>query len=186
MAETETAPRAIRRVAVLGSGTMGAQIAALIVERGVECDLFDLTTDLVEDAKRRLMSMRPRVLDDHTVLERIRAASLDDDLEYLADADWVVEAIVDEAGAKIGIWGRRAAKHVRRDSLLSTNTSGIPIARIAEALPEGMRERFMGTHFFNPPRYLRLLGDYPDERNDARGGRSNQRNSGKTFLARVS
>lgn len=160
MAETETAPRAIRRVAVLGSGTMGAQIAALIVERGVECDLFDLTTDLVEDAKRRLVSMRPRVLDDHTVLERIRAASLDDDLEYLADADWVVEAIVERPEPKLELW-RRAAKHVRRDSLLSTNTSGIPIARIAEALPEGMRERFMGTHFFNPPRYLRLLEIIP-------------------------
>ncbi len=160
MTETEAAPRTIGRVAVLGSGTMGAQIAALIAERGVECDLFDLTTDLVEDAKIRLMSMRPSVLDDHFVLERIRAASLHDDLEYLADADWVVEAIVEKPEPKLELW-RRAAEHVRRDSLLSTNTSGIPIARIAEALPKGMRERFMGTHFFNPPRYLRLLEIIP-------------------------
>jgi 3-hydroxyacyl-CoA dehydrogenase len=139
---------------------MGAQIAALIAERGVECDLFDLTTDLVEDAKSRLLSMRPRALDDHTALERIRAASLNDDLEYLADADWVVEAIVERPEPKLELW-RRAAKQVRCDSLLSTNTSGIPIARIASALPEGMRERFLGTHFFNPPRYLRLLEIIP-------------------------
>lgn len=160
MAETETVPRAIRRVAVLGSGTMGAQIAALIAERGVECDLFDLTTDLVEDAKNRLLSMRPRVVDDPTALERIRAASLNDDLEYLADADWVIEAIVEKPQPKLELW-RKAAKHVRSNSLLSTNTSGIPIVRIAQALPEGMRERFMGTHFFNPPRYLKLLEIIP-------------------------
>ncbi len=160
MAETDTGPRAIRRVAVLGSGTMGAQIAALIAERGVECDLFDLTAATVEDAKSRLLSMRPRVLDDRSVLERIRAASLEDDLEYLADADWVVEAIVERTEPKLELW-RRAAKYLRRDSLLSTNTSGIPIARIAQALPEDMRERFMGTHFFNPPRYLRLLEIIP-------------------------
>ena len=139
---------------------MGAQIAAIIAERGVECDLFDLTTDLVKDAKSRLLSMRPKVLDDHAVLERIRAASLQSDLEYLADADWVIEAIVERPEPKLELW-RRAAKHVRCDSLLSTNTSGIPIARIAEALPERMRERFMGTHFFNPPRYLRLLEIVP-------------------------
>ena len=160
MADTDTDSRAIGRVAVLGSGTMGAQIAALIAERGVECDLFDLSADMVEDAKSRLLSMRPRVVDDRAVLERIRAASFDDDLDYLSDADWVVEAIVERPEPKLELW-RRAAKHVRRDSLLSTNTSGIPIARIAEALPEEMRERFMGTHFFNPPRYLRLLEIIP-------------------------
>ena len=162
MAETETESRTIRRVAVLGSGTMGAQIAALFAECGVECDLFDLSTDLVEDAKSRLLSMRPRVLDDHTALERIRAASLNDDLEYLSEADWVVEAIVEKPEPKLDLW-RRAAKYVRSDTLLSTNTSGIPIARIGQAIPEGMRERFMGTHFFNPPRYLRLLEIIPTE-----------------------
>ena len=160
MVETETTPIAIRRVAVLGAGTMGAQIAALIAERGVECDLFDLSADMAADAKIRLLSMRPRVVDDGTVLKRIRAASLNDDLEYLADADWVIEAIVERPEPKLELW-RRAASHLRSDSLLSTNTSGIPIARIAQALPEEMRERFMGTHFFNPPRYLRLLEIIP-------------------------
>ena len=160
MAEIETGTRTIRRVAVLGSGTMGAQIAALIAERGVECDLFDLTTDMVEDAKRRLLSMRPRVVDEEAVLERIRSASFNDDLDYLASADWIVEAIVEKPEPKLELW-RKAAKHVRDDSLMSTNTSGIPIARIAEALPKEMRERFMGTHFFNPPRYLRLLEIIP-------------------------
>ena len=160
MPETETVTRTIRRVAVLGSGTMGAQIAALVAERGVECDLFDLTTDMVEGAKKRLLSLRPRVVDEEAVLERIQPASLNDDLERLAFADWVVEAIVEKPEPKLELW-RRVAMHVRSDSLLSTNTSGIPIARIAEALPVGMRGRFMGTHFFNPPRYLRLLEIIP-------------------------
>ena len=166
MADTDTAPRTIRRAAVLGAGTMGAQIAALIAERGIECDLFDLTTDMVVDAKSRLLSMRPRVVDDAAVLERIRPASLDDNLEYLADADWVIEAIVEKPEPKLELW-RRAAKHLRSDSLLSTNTSGIPIARIAQALPEEMRERFMGTHFFNPPRYLKLLEIIPTKETTA-------------------
>ena len=144
----------------MGSGTMGAQIAALVAERGVDCDLFDLTADMVEDAKKRLRSMRPRAVDDETVLERIRSASLIDNLEHLAYADWVVEAIVERPDPKLELW-RRAAKHVRSDSLLTTNTSGIPIARIAEALPEEMRGQFMGTHFFNPPRYLKLLEIIP-------------------------
>ncbi|MYE53667.1 MAG: hypothetical protein F4X34_00525 [Chloroflexi bacterium] len=160
MTETDTETRTIRRVAVLGSGTMGAQIAALVAERGVDCDLFDLTTEMVEDAKKRLRSMRPRAVDDKAVLERIRSASLIDDLEHLAYADWVVEAIVERPDPKFELW-RRAAKHVRGDSLLSTNTSGIPIARIAETLPQDLRGQFMGTHFFNPPRYLKLLEIIP-------------------------
>jgi len=158
--DTETGTRNIKRVAVLGSGTMGAQIAALVAERGVDCDLFDLTADMAEEAKKRLRSMRPRSVDDETVLERIHSASLIDDLQHLAYADWVVEAIVERSHPKMELW-RRAAKHVRSDSLLSTNTSGIPIARIAEALPQEMRGQFMGTHFFNPPRYLRLLEIIP-------------------------
>ncbi len=153
---------AARRVAVLGAGTMGAQIAALLAERGIDCDLLDLNTRLVEDAKRRLLTMRPRVVDDAAALARIRAGSFDDDMHRLADADWIIEAVVERAQPKLELWARASA-HASDDAMLSTNTSGIPIAQIAEALPPGMRGRFLGTHFFNPPRYLRLLELIPTD-----------------------
>ena len=159
--------RDIRRVAVLGAGTMGAQIAALIAERGLECDLLDLSVEAVDTAKQKLLTMRPRVLDDHSALERIRAGSFDADLERLEDADWVIEAIVERAQPKLELW-ERAARFVRADAILSTNTSGIPIFQIARALPPGLRKRFLGTHFFNPPRYLRLLEIIPTDDTDRR------------------
>ena len=159
--------RDIRRVAVLGAGTMGAQIAALIAERGLECDLLDLSVEAVDTAKQKLLTMRPRVLDDYSALERIRAGSFDADLERLEDADWVIEAIVERAQPKLELW-ERAARFVRADAILSTNTSGIPIFQIARALPPGLRKRFLGTHFFNPPRYLRLLEIIPTDDTDRR------------------
>ena len=154
--ESESAQRGIRRVAVLGAGTMGAQIAALIAGSGVECDLLDLSADIADEGKRRLLSMRPKVVDNDAVLERIRSGSFDEDLPCLSESDWIIEAIVERLEPKVELW-RRVAAHVHNDAVLSTNTSGIPIARIAQALPENMRGRFLGTHFFNPPRYLKLL-----------------------------
>ena len=159
--------RDIRRVAVLGAGTMGAQIAALIAVRGLECDLLDLSVGAVDTAKQKLLTMRPRVVDDHSALERIRAGSFDTDLERLEDADWVIEAIVERAQPKLELW-ERAARIVRADAILSTNTSGIPVFQIARALPPELRERFLGTHFFNPPRYLRLLEVIPTDDTDHR------------------
>ena len=156
------APSDIRRVAVLGAGTMGAQIAALIGSCGVDCDLLDLSVDMVEDAQRRLLTMRPRVVDDHAVLERIRAGSFRTDLHRLRESDWIIEAIVEREQPKLELWSE-AALYVRGDAVLSTNTSGIPIAQIARALPSAARGRFLGTHFFNPPRYLHLLEIIPTD-----------------------
>ena len=154
----------IRRVAVLGAGTMGAQIAALVAAQGVKCDLLDMSAAMVEDAKQRLLTMRPKVIDDPATLERIRAGSFDD-LQRLVDADWVVEAIVERAEPKLALWSK-VADCARADAILSTNTSGIPIAQIAQALPAEMRGRFLGTHFFNPPRYLHLLELIPTSDTD--------------------
>ena len=165
MSESESAPHGIRRVAVLGAGAMGAQIAALIAGSGVDCDLLDLSADMAEEGKQRLLSARPRVIDDSAVLERIRAGSFDEHLSRLSQADWIIEAIVERLEPKLELW-QRVSSHVREGAVLSTNTSGIPIARIARALPEGMRGRFLGTHFFNPPRYLRLLELIPTVKTD--------------------
>ena len=165
MSEKCVPPLDIRRVAVLGAGTMGAQIAALIAAQGVDCDLLDLSAEIVEDAKRELLTMRPRVLDDSEALDRIHAGSFDNDLRRLAEADWVVEAIVERPEPKLELW-RKASRHVRHDAVLSTNTSGIPVTSLAKALPTYLRSRFLGTHFFNPPRYLRLLEVIPTAETD--------------------
>ena len=144
---------------------MGAQIAAMIAERGIECDLLDLTVDAVEDAKRRLLTMRPRALEDSTSLDGISAGSIEGDLGRLSDADWVLEAIVEREEPKLDLWSR-VSSHVRPDAVLSTNTSGIPIRNLARALPGNLRRRFLGTHFFNPPKYLRLLEIIPTDVTD--------------------
>ena len=167
MSESKSALHAIRRVAVLGAGTMGAQIAALIAGNGVECDLLDLSADISEEGKRRLLSARPKVVDDSAVLERIRTGSFDEDLPRLSESDWIIEAIVERLEPKVELW-RSVAAHAGNGAILSTNTSGIPIGRIAHALPEGMRGRFLGTHFFNPPRYMRLLELIPTDETDAK------------------
>ena len=150
----------IRRVAVLGAGVMGAQIAALIASKGLECDLLDVSTEMVEASKSRLLTTRPRVLDDRSALDRIHAGSFDSDMHRLGEADWIIEAIVERARPKMELW-RNVAEHISPCTLLSTNTSGIPISKLAQSLPAKLRRMFLGTHFFNPPRYLPLLEIIP-------------------------
>ena len=157
--------RKIRHVAVLGAGTMGTQIAALIAERGIECDLLDMDAELVKGAKQRLLESRPRAVDDASSLGRIRAGSFNSDLGWLSEADWVIEAVVERLEPKLELW-RKCSPHVRQSAVLSTNTSGIPIAQLSKALPADVRRRFLGTHFFNPPRYLRLLELIPTGETD--------------------
>ena len=165
MGRMEAAGRSIRRVAVLGAGTMGAQIAALVADQGVDCDLFDLDSELAEGAKQRLLELRPRPLSDVSSLDRIRAGSFDCDLDRLWEADWVIEAVIERLEPKLELW-RRCSPHVRQSTVLSTNTSGIPIEQLSKALPAEMRRRFLGTHFFNPPRYLHLLELIPTPETD--------------------
>ena len=151
----------IGRVAVLGAGTMGSQIAGLLADRGIPCDLLDLRSSddpdrLARAAIDRLKTLRPAPVSDPSVLEKITPGNFDDHLDRLSAADWVIEAVSEDLAIKRAIWSRAAA-HVRPDAIISTNTSGIPVSSIAEAIPPGLRPRFLGAHFCNPPRYLPLL-----------------------------
>lgn len=160
----------IRRVAVLGAGTMGAQIAGILANQGVPCDLLDLADEqaqdpagrnrIAEQGKQRLLKLTPAPVYGSDVLKLITTGNFHDDLHRLREADWVIEAVVERLDVKRAIWAQ-AAQHLRPDAIASSNTSGIPIASIAEALPPTLRRRFLGTHFFNPPRYLRLLEVIP-------------------------
>ena len=152
----------IRRAAILGAGAMGAQIAALIASRGIPCDLLDLDTSLAARAKQRLLTLRPPALADARALTLIRPGSFAADLPRLARADLIIEAITERLAPKLNLWST-AAPHLPDTAILTTNTSGIPIRRIAAALPPDARRRFLGAHFFNPPRHLPLLELIPTD-----------------------
>ena len=151
----------IKRAAVLGAGTMGSQIAGLLADRGIPCDLMDLRSEgepdrLAEAAIERLKTLRPPPLVNKDAVDLIRPGNFDDHLPRLAEADWVIEAVTEDLEIKRRVWAR-AAPYVRPDAIVSTNPSGIPVSSIAEALPPGLRSRFLGAHFCNPPRYLPLM-----------------------------
>ena len=168
--EAAAATPAIRRVAVLGAGTMGAQIAALAAGFDIPVDLLDLPGEEdrnapAEAGKRRLLEISPSPLYERAVLDRIRTGNIEDDLDRLREADWVVEAVFERIDVKQDLW-RKVAGHLKPSVIATTNTSGIPIASIAGALGPELRRRFAGTHFFNPPRYLHLLEIIPTQDTD--------------------
>ncbi|NNF05000.1 MAG: 3-hydroxyacyl-CoA dehydrogenase/enoyl-CoA hydratase family protein, partial [Rhodothermales bacterium] len=160
-----------RRAAVLGAGTMGAQIAAHLANAGLEVDLMDMApeegdpNDIVASGFSKAVKMSPDPFFSDAAAERIRLGNFRDDLDRLADVDWVIEAIVERLDIKRDMM-QRIEKAAGPDTIISTNTSGIPVGEIAEGRSESFRSRFLGTHFFNPPRYLELLEVIPSDQTD--------------------
>ncbi|HZA81270.1 MAG TPA: 3-hydroxyacyl-CoA dehydrogenase/enoyl-CoA hydratase family protein [Actinomycetes bacterium] len=149
-------PNDIRRVAVLGAGTMGAAIAAHAANAGLVVDLLDLDQEAVQGGFERMLAARPAALASPSLADRIRLGTLEDDLDRLGSADWVVEAVVERLEPKRELLAR-VEKVAGPDAVVSSNTSGLPLASLAEGRSEDFRRRFLGTHFFNPPRYLKLV-----------------------------
>ena len=163
----------IKKAAVIGSGTMGGGIAALLAGVGIETLLLDIPPPdstpedgppirnaIVARNLKTLQRMRPAQLYSPDDLAQIRIGNTEDDLEQVGDADWVIEVIVENLEIKRGLMAR-LVELVHADAIVTTNTSGIPIGDIAEGLPAQFTRLFLGTHFFNPPRYLRLLEVIP-------------------------
>ncbi len=154
--------RPFRTAAVLGAGTMGSQIAAHLANAGMEVTLLDIAPkeghadSIVKAAFKQATRMKPAPFVTDSVASRIRLGNFDDDFGLLADVDWVIEVVVERMDIKRSVLAR-IAETVSPTAVVSTNTSGLPIGEIAEGLPAEFRRRFLGTHFFNPPRYLRLL-----------------------------
>jgi 3-hydroxyacyl-CoA dehydrogenase len=168
-----TRPFQLRRAAVLGAGVMGAQIAAHLANAGVPVLLFELPAgegerngDAVR-AIRNLLALEHGPLALPEAAHAIRPANYDDDLAALAQCELIVEAIVERVEAKTALY-RRIAPHVQSHSALVTNTSSLAIDTLAEALPEGLRTRYCGMHFFNPPRYMHLVELVPGTATDGR------------------
>jgi 3-hydroxyacyl-CoA dehydrogenase len=159
-------PLLIRRAAVLGAGTMGSRIAAHLANAGIPTLLLDLAPkpgstepQLSRKALDALVKSRPTALFEPTLVRLITPGNFDNDLPSLAKCDWIIEAVAENLEIKTALL-LRVVPHLATHTLLTTNTSGLPIARIAAAIPE-LRGRFIGTHFFNPPRYMRLLEVIP-------------------------
>src|SRR4029453_11294581 len=146
----------IRSVAVLGAGTMGAAIAAHAANAGLAVDLLDLDRDATQGGFERMLAARPAALASPRLAERIRLGTFEEALDRVGDADWVVEGIVERLEPKQELLAR-VEKLVDPGAVITSNTSGLPLASLAEGRSEAFRRRFLGTHFFNPPRYLKLV-----------------------------
>jgi 3-hydroxyacyl-CoA dehydrogenase len=151
----------IRKVAVLGAGVMGAQIAAHLVNAGVETLLFDLTgkddpNGHVALAIEKLKELEPAPVSSPAKLGFIQAANYEQHLEKLRGCDLVIEAIAERMDWKLGLY-RTLAPYIGEHAIFASNTSGLSINQLAQTFPEHLRHRFCGIHFFNPPRYMHLV-----------------------------
>src|SRR5215204_6065759 len=162
----------IRKVAVLGAGTMGAAIAAHCANAGLEVDLLDVAPDdgddknaVVRDGFERMKNARLAALMADNVAARIRIGNFEEHFGRVGEADWIVEAIIEKLEPKKELM-QRVEDTAKENAIISTNTSGIPLRRISEGRSEEFKRRFVGTHFFNPPRYLKLMEIIPTEDTD--------------------
>ncbi|MEC8689045.1 MAG: 3-hydroxyacyl-CoA dehydrogenase NAD-binding domain-containing protein, partial [Candidatus Neomarinimicrobiota bacterium] len=146
----------IKKVAVLGAGTMGAQIAGHFSNAGISSLLFDIEIDLAKKGIETLTSLKPAPLYSPKNIDLIEACTYDTDLKKVNDADLVIEAVAENIEIKHSVY-KNILPHLRDDVIISSNTSGIPLADLIKVFPESLQARFLITHFFNPPRYMRLL-----------------------------
>ena len=173
--------RHVRRIGVLGSGVMGSAIAAHFANAGIPSLVLDILprepTDaersagltledravrdrIARDAVNALLKARPAPLFTPSRLALIEVGNLEDDLPRLKDTDWVIEVVKEDLAIKRKVLAA-AAPHLGPETVLSSNTSGLSLAAMAAVLPDAVRPRFLGTHFFNPPRYMKLLEVIP-------------------------
>ncbi len=161
----------IRKVAVLGAGVMGAQIAAHLVNAGVDTILFDLPAKegapngIVDKAIANLGKLSPSPLASKSLAAAITPANYDQHLHLLTGCDLIIEAIAERMDWKKALYDRIEA-HVAPHAILASNTSGLSINGLAEVLPESLHHRFCGVHFFNPPRYMHLAELIPCAKTD--------------------
>jgi 3-hydroxyacyl-CoA dehydrogenase len=169
----------IRKVAVLGAGTMGSRIAAHITNAGLPVVLLDIVPpgtagDADKATKNKfvlaaldgLKKSKPVAFFVAENARLITLGNFDDDLGLIGDCDWIIEVIAENLEIKRALLNK-VQKHRRPGSIITSNTSGLPIAKIVEGMPDELRQHWFGTHFFNPPRYMRLLEVIPTPEADA-------------------
>ena len=173
--------RHVRKVAVLGSGVMGSAIAAHFANAGIPSLVLDIVPrDLTDDEQRAGLTLEDRAVRNRIAADSVNAlrkakpaplfaagrlpmievGNFEDDMSRLAEADWVVEVVKEDLGIKQKVLSA-AAPHIADEAVLSSNTSGLSLAEMSAVLPDELKPRFLGTHFFNPPRYMKLLEVIP-------------------------
>ncbi len=155
----------IKKVVVIGSGTMGSGIAAHLCNANVPVTLLDLTTEISEQARERIKKSRPPLLIDKSKIDNINVGNINDDFKVVSEADWIVEAVVERIDIKHNIY-EKIFKERKAGSIISSNTSSIPISVLSEKLSVEDKKDFCITHFFNPVRYMDLLEIVKSENND--------------------
>tara|TARA_R110002095_G_scaffold65341_5_gene55210 strand:+ start:4108 stop:6402 length:2295 start_codon:yes stop_codon:yes gene_type:complete len=187
--------KTIQKVAVIGAGVMGAGIAAQAANGGAEVLLLDIVPTDCSDGSRNqiaqgaldrfLKAGNGGGLMHPSIAERIQIGNTEDDFERLAEYDWIVEVVVERLDIKQDLY-RRIAKVRRADTIVSSNTSTIPLAKLVEGLPEDFRQHFVVTHYFNPPRFMRLVEIVAGEQTlpevVSRVSRFNDQQMGKTVI----
>jgi len=165
--------RSIKKVAILGSGVMGSRIACHFAGIGVNVLLLDMVpkeatestkpqerNKLVNDALQAALKSNPSPVYTKATAKKITTGNFDDNLPEIAGVDWIIEVVVERLDIKQMMY-EKVEKYRKPGTLVSSNTSGIPIHLMAEGRSEDFKKHFCGTHFFNPPRYLRLLEIIP-------------------------
>ena len=146
----------IEKAAVLGAGVMGAQIAGHLANAGIHCLLYDINQELAEKGLETLTTLKPAPLFDKKNTKLITPCNYDEHLEKLQEADWVLEAVAEKIEIKHKVY-ENIIPHLKPTVILTSNTSGIPLADLIQVMPDELQSRFMITHFFNPPCYMYLL-----------------------------
>tara|TARA_B100000029_G_scaffold302562_1_gene295415 strand:+ start:1488 stop:3710 length:2223 start_codon:yes stop_codon:yes gene_type:complete len=155
----------IKEVVIIGSGTMGCGIAAQLCNANIPVTLLDLTTEISKKARERIYNSRPPLLIDKSKVNNISIGNINDDFEIVKKVDWIVEAVVERIDVKHEIY-EKIFKNRKPGSIVSSNTSSIPIKVLSEKLTEEQKKDFCITHFFNPVRYMDLLEIVKSPSND--------------------
>ena len=155
----------IKKVVVIGSGTMGSGIAAQLCNANIPVTLLDLKTEISEKAKEKIYKSKPPLLIDKSKINNINAGNINDDFNVVKEADWIVEAVVERIDIKHNIY-EKIYKNRKPGAIVSSNTSSIPIKVLSQNLSEEEKRDFCITHFFNPVRYMGLLEIVKNENND--------------------
>jgi len=164
----------IHKVAVLGAGTMGARIAAHLANAGVPSLLLDIVLQDADTGSRNKIALaglegarkaKPAAFFEPSLASLVTSGNFEDDLKRVAEVDWIIEAVIEDLDIKRTLLRKIEAMR-KPGTIITTNTSGLPVAKIAEGFSEDFRRSWFGTHFFNPPRYMRLLEIIPTAESD--------------------
>ena len=146
----------IKYAAVLGAGVMGSQLSGLFANKGIKTYLFDISIKLASNGRERLETLKPAPLEKPENIDLIIPCSYDSNIEKISKADWVLEAVAENIDIKLNVYNR-LLPFLKKSAILTTNTSGITLEELSQNFSLDLKNRFMVSHFFNPPRYMHLL-----------------------------